>query len=301
MPRPLPPLNAARAFEAAARHLSFIKAAEELHVTPGAISQQVRALEEWVGRSLFRRLPKGVRLTDAGQELWPKITDAFDMIAEATTKTRNGSNTNLLTISAMPSVAARWLIPRLGRFTAAQPGIEVKIEATVKLSDFSSEDVDVAIRFGGGRYQGLFCELLMEELIFPVCSPAFLAQHGPFRTLDDLRATTLIHTHPDAPRHYLSWGWWFEEAGGSGIDIHRGPQFPLTHMSIAAAIGHQGVALASSMLIGDDLATGRLVRPMPHAVAPEDKYWLVCPEGREDEPAIAAFRAWAKDEASRPS
>jgi LysR family glycine cleavage system transcriptional activator len=296
MSRRLPPLNALRAFEAAARHLSFLKAGEELHVTPGAISQQVKALEEWLAVPLFRRQPRGVLLTDAGQTYWPVLRDLFDRLEAATQRILRDEATHLLTVSTLPSFAARWLIPRLGALHRALPHLEVRVVAAGDLANFVTDEVDVAIRFGRGSWPGLRAEFLMAEEVFPVCSPALLEGRHKLHGLDDLRHHTLLHEFTEPGVHELSWGKWLTQVGVSGIDVSRGPKFTYTHMCLLAAAAGQGVALATSVLIGDDLATGQLVRPFPHAVPSPFSYYFVCPEAACDRPKIAEFRAWMMQE-----
>jgi len=299
MPRRLPPLNAVRAFEAAARHLSFIKAAEELHVTPGAVSQQVKALEDWLGCVLFRRLARGVLLTDAGQSYWPELRDILDRLESVSQRIRAFDEGRELSVSTLPTLAARWLIPRLGSFRERSPGVEVRIVASVTLADFQRDGIDVGIRFGAGHYPGLHSELLMAEEVFPVCSPRLLEQGPPLRVPDDLRHYTLLHDLPDPNGvHELDWVKWLLAVGARGVDATRGPRFTYTHMSLQAAIAGQGVALATSVLIGDDLATGRLVRPLAEAIRSPFRYYLVCPEAALRSPKVASFRAWAIEQAA---
>jgi LysR family glycine cleavage system transcriptional activator len=299
MGRRLPPLNALRAFEAAARHLSFIKAADELAVTPGAVSQQVKSLEDQVGCALFRRLPRGVLLTDQGQRYSRRLTEIFDQLANATEEMRREVGPGTLTVSTMPSFAARWLIPRLGAFYQAAPGIGVRVLADTQMTDFSQGDVDVAIRYGGGKYAGLRSNLLFAEEVFPVCSPALMTGPHPLKTLADLKYHTLLHDEPNPGLHDLSWRFWLHAHAVTDIDTSRGPTFTFTHMSLQAAAAGQGVALATTAFIGDDLETGRLVRPFPDVFRSSYNYWLVYPEAAADRPKILAFRNWVLEEATR--
>lgn len=301
MRRRLPPLNAVRAFEAAARHLSFQKAGDELGVTAGAVAQQIKLLEGWLRRPLFRRRPsKGVALTEAGQRYAPAIGELLDGLQAATARlTRDSSN--ILTVSTVPSLAAHWLIPRLGAFRKRRPELEVRVLASVALSDFAHEDVDIAIRLGRGVYPGLHVDLLMDETIFAVCSPALLADPArPLREPADLRHHTLLHEEvdPAIPEH-ITWQRWLSAAGVADIvDAEHGPRFSHTFMALQAAATGQGVALATSALIGDNLTSGRLVRPFPLEVSTPYRYYVVCPEATADTPNIAAFRAWLADEAA---
>ncbi len=292
MARRLPPLNALRAFEAAARHLSFTRAAEELHVTQAAISHQVKALEEDLGRKLFRRLNRALRLTDDGQAYLPSVSKAFALLNEATSDLLTKQAPGPLTVSALPSFAARWLVPRLGRFRQIRPDIDLRIDPSVALADFAAGDVDVSIRYGRGKYPGLRADWLMAEDIFPVCSPTLLTGAHPLREPNDLAHHVLLHDegHGD-------WRTWLLAAGVEGVDPARGPIFTDSSMLILAAMAGQGVALARGVLAADELAAGRLVRPFTLSLPTEYAYYLVCPEATAGQPKIAAFRAWLLDEA----
>ena len=287
MARRLPPLNSLRAFEAAARHLSFTRAAEELHVTQAAISHQVKGLEEHLGRKLFRRLNRALLLTDDGQAYLPSVSRAFELLNEATHDLLTKQTPGPLTVSALPSFAARWLVPRLGRFRQQWPDIDLRIDPSAQLSDFSRGDVDVAIRYGRGKYPGLQTHWLMTEDIFPVCSPALLeGQHG-LGEPQDLEDHVLLHDdgHGD-------WRTWLLAAGVANIDPARGPIFTDSGMLIQAAVTGQGVALARGVLAADELAAGRLVRPFSLSLPTEYAYYFVCPEDSAEQPKIAAFRDW---------
>lgn len=298
--RRLPPLNAVRAFEAASRHASFQAAADELAVTPGAVAQQIKALEQWFGLALFRRLPsKGVALTPAGQRYAVAVSNLLDDLAEATARLVGQDNTNILTVSTVPSFASQWLIPRLGRFRQANPGLDVRVIAANGLTDFSKEDVDVVIRWGRGHYPGLWSQLLLEETFFPVCSPA-LVNHPehPLRSIEDLKHHTLLHEESEPLFHGSpDWQRWLAIAGATGIDARRGPRFTHTYLALQAAAAGQGVALVTSVLIGDDLTTGRLVRPFGPEVPGPYNYHLVCPPEALGLPKVELFRRWIEKEA----
>jgi LysR family glycine cleavage system transcriptional activator len=302
MSRRLPPLNSLRAFEAAARHLSFTKAAEELHVTPAAISQQVKNLEDYCGTPLFRRLTRALILTDAGQAVLPLLREGFDKLAEAMVRLEALERSGVLTVSVGPSFGAKWLVPRLDRFRAAHPEYDVRIDATDALADFGADGVDVALRYGRGVYDRLHADCLMAEVSFPVCSPSLLAGPHPLRRPDDLRHHTLLHVQwkmeSDAAPN---WRMWLRAAGVDGVDAERGPRFSMEGMAVQAAVEGQGVALASGSLVGDDLKAGRLVRPFPPAAgeATAFRYYLVYPEATAANPKVAAFRAWVMDEVAR--
>lgn len=294
MARRLPPLNALRAFEAAARHLSFTRAAEELHVTQAAISHQVKALEEHLGRKLFRRLNRALLLSDDGQAYLPSVSRAFALLNDATRDLLERDAPGPLTVSALPSFAARWLVPRLGRFRQIHPDIDLRIDPSAALTDFASGDVDVGIRYGRGKYSALRADWLMTEDIFPVCSPALLSGEHPLRAPGDLEHQVLLHDdgHGD-------WRTWLLAAGVDRVDPTRGPIFTDSSMLIQAAMAGQGVALARGVLAADELAAGRLVRPFTLSLPTEYAYYLVCPQNTAEQPKIAAFRDWLLDEARR--
>ncbi len=297
MARRLPPLNALRAFEAAARHLSFTRAAGELHVTQAAVSHQVKALEEHLGRKLFRRLNRALLLTDDGQAYLPSISRAFTLLNDATNDLLTKQAPGPLTVSALPSFAARWLVPRLGRFRQIRPDIDLRIDPSAELSDFAGGDVDVGIRYGRGKYPGMRADWLMTEDIFPVCSPALLEGPHPLRDPRDLQHQVLLHDdgHGD-------WRTWLLAAGVDRVDPARGPIFTDSSMLIQAAMAAQGVALARGVVAADELAAGRLVRPFTLSLSTAYAYYLVCPVNTAEQPKIAAFRDWLLDEArSEPS
>ncbi len=302
MNRHLPPLNSLRAFEASARHLSLKKAAEELHVTPAAVSHQVRALEEFIGAQLFRRLTRALRLTEAGQAALPLLREGFDKLAEAADAMRAEEQARVLTISVAPSFGAKWLIPRLDRFRAMHPEFDIRIDATDALVNFADDGVDVALRFGRGTYRNLRSVCLMPEVSVPVCSPRLLERDPPLRRPEDLRHHTLLHvqwrTEDDAAP---SWRMWLRAAGIDGVDAGRGPRFSAEGMALEAAIAGQGVALASAALVEGDLKAGRLVRPFPPSAsqATEFSYYLVYPEAKAGDPKVMAFRGWVLAEVGR--
>ncbi len=297
--RRLPPLTSLRAFEAAARHLNFEKAGDELAVTASAVGQQVKALEAWLGQPLFRRLPsKGVALTTTGERYAASLSGILDRLNEATARALRPEASRTLTVSTIASFAANWLIPRLGRLRERHPDLDVRVSVSTTRTDFAREDVDLAVRFGRGPWPGLRSDLLLEETFFPVCSAALLDdRQRPLREPDDLRHHTLLHESVEAIPDYVTWEVWLKAVGVQGIDTARGPRFPHTFLSLQAAASGQGVALATSVLIGDYLDAGRLVRPFPHEVKGTHQYHVVCPEASADRPAIADFRAWLLSEA----
>ncbi len=302
MARNLPPLNSLRAFETAARHLSFTKAAEELHVTPAAISHQIKALEEQMGVPLFRRLTRALRLTEVGQAALPPLRDGFDKLADGVELLRTQEDSGTVTVSLDPSFAAKWLVPRLDRFRAAHPDLDVRLDATDKLADFQRDNVDLAIRYGGGNYPGLEAERLLSEEIFPVCAPKLLEGPAPLAQPGDLRHHTLIHLEWDSEDVTApTWRMWLLAAGVHDLDFTRGPVFSMTSLALQAAIEGQGVALASSFLVADDLAAGRLVVPFDLSVCdPLDfAYHIVVPKRTADLAKVTAFKDWLLGEIAR--
>ena len=299
--RRLPPLNALRAFEAAGRHLSFSKAAAELNVTPAAISQQVRALEDHLGMPLFRRLNRALLLTDAGQLGLPAVSEGFERLADAVDAIKGSEDSNALAVSVSPSVAAKWLMPRLDRFYREHPEVDLRIDATSTVADFGADGIDVAIRYGPGEYPGMRVDILMAEEVFPVCSPALLEGDAPLREVSDLARFPLLHlAWVSQDESWPDWRMWLAAAGYPEIDTTRGPRFVQFGMAVEAAIKGMGVALGSTAVVADDLASGRLVKPFDLTLAPPFKYYLVCPERTADRPIIAAFRDWILREAGEP-
>jgi LysR family glycine cleavage system transcriptional activator len=302
MSRRLPPLNGLRAVEATARHLSFSKAAEELAVTPAAVSQQVKLIEDYYGVRLFTRLTRALRLTDAGQAALPPLREGFDKLAEAAQRLRAHDETGIITVSVAPSFGAKWLVPRLHRFRAAHPEYDLRIDAIDDLVTFEEDDVDVALRYGRGVYEGLRAECLMSDITVPVCSPVLLGGPHPIVTPDDLRYHTLLHVQWRMEKDAApNWRMWLLAAGVSDIDTERGPRFNADSLAVEAALEGQGVELASAPLVQRDLRAGRLVQPFPPEItqAMAFGYYLVYPETRADTPKVAAFRGWVMDELAR--
>ena len=300
MNRRLPPLNALRAFEAAARHLSISKAAAELSVTPAAVSHHVKALEEVLGIQLFHRLNRALMLTDAGQLFVPGLRDGFERLTQAVETVAAQREGGALTVSTGPSFAAKWLVPRLDRFRAAHPDTDLRIDATDRAVDFARENADIAIRYGAGDYPGLRAERLFTDVAFPVCSPGLCEGPPPLRTPADLCRHTLLHvdwaTQPDtAP----SWHMWLLAAGVTDIDASRGPRFSDDSMAVQAAIQGQGVALTSAVLVADDLAASRLCRPFDLSLPMIFAYYVVPPETTAARPKVAAFFDWILEETAR--
>lgn len=298
MARRLPPLNALRAFEAAARHLSISKAADELNVTPAAVSHQVKALEDTLGLPLFRRLNRALMLTDPGQLLLPGLRDGFDALAQAVARIEAEQDHASLTVSVGPSIAAQWLVPRLDRFRRTCPDIDLRIDATDRVIDFAREDADVAIRYGAGDYPGLRTELLFTDAMVPVCSVKLCKGPPPLREPGDLKDHTLLHVEWDNHKESATnWHMWLLAAGVSHVDANRGPRFSQDSMAVQAAVEGHGVALIGSRLVADDLAVGRLVRPFDLSLPSAFATYVVAPESAMTRPKVAAFFDWILGEA----
>lgn len=291
-----PPLIAARSFVAAARHKSFLKAAAELHVTPAAISHQVKRLEEYLGQTLFIRLNRAVVLTDEGTSLALQLEEIFSRLEAALDPAQFGARSTIH-ISAMPSLAAKWLAPRLPDFEARHPQWQVRLTEDNSLVDFTSGNTDLALRYGAGDYPGFASRRWMDAGIFAVCSPALL-DRLPLCTAADLRHHTLIH---DQSSHQAlgppGWAVWLETAMVDDIDVSRGPLFPSIFHGIEAALAGHGVALAPEPLVVPDLASGRLVRPFTLELANPYAFWIVCPAEHLEEDRVRAFSAWLLSQA----
>lgn len=290
----LPSLNALRAFEVAARHLSFKEAGRELSVSRGAVSQQVKALEIELGVPLFHRLTRQIVLSVEGQTLLPKVRQAFQIISSATESLLPDERDTTLTISTFPSFAAKWLVPRLGSFTERYPEIDVRIGSTHELVALGQGGVDLAIRQGQGAYPGLHNDLLVQADMFPVCSPELLKQGPPLGEPSDIQHHHLLHN-----RRAEEWGLWLRAHGVEGIDLTHGTRFSDDSLVLEAAINGQGVAITREPLAAADLEAGRIVRPFRQTTPDLFAYYLVCPLENVDLPKIAAFRAWIIEEMKR--
>lgn len=299
MSRRLPPLNALRAFEVAARHESFAKAADELAVTPAAVSQQIRLLEADLGITLFRRLPRGLVLTKAARAALPELRRAFDHLARAVESIQVWSLAGPLQVTVIPSFATRWLVPRLTGFVQAYPDIEVTVRAEIRTVDFAREPVDLGLRYGKGTYPGLDARLLLTEEVFPVCAPALLSGPKPLRRVEDLRQHVLLHDRQlSGEEPSLYWRHWLRDAGLGDMDGDRGPGFTDATMLLDAAVRGMGVALGRSALVADDLAAGRLVRPFAVARPADYAYYVVMPPGHAANPRVQLFTAWLEEQAA---
>jgi len=293
MPRQLPPLNALRAFEAAARSESFTRAAEELFVTQGAVSHQVKLLEATLGIKLFNRERQRLVITDAGREYLNVVRDALDRIAAGTERIVQRQNSGALTVSTSPDFAAKWLVNRLGRFAEAHPGIDLRISATMHHVDFAREDVDVAVRHGAGNWGGLDAVRLCSEELFPVCSPKLMSGRNRITKPADLLKFPLLHLDD-----WKAWSRWLDAAGISDFKMPRGPALNRASMLIDAAIDGQGIALARTALAAWDLINGRLARPFALGLRLSNTYWIVCPKATSAKPKITTFRDWLLAEAA---
>lgn len=292
MLRRLPPLNALKAFEAAARHESFTRAAEELCVTQGAVSHQVKALEAELGIKLFNRERQRLIITEAGRDYLAVLRDAFDRIAVGTERLIQRQSSGVLTVSTSPDFAAKWLVHRLGRFAEAYPGIDLRVSATLHHIDFAREDVDLAVRHGDGNWPGLDVVRLSAEQLFAVCSPKLLAGRHRLSKPSDVLKFPLLHLDDRK-----AWSKWL---GAAGIDaeLSQGPVLNRASMVIDAAVDGQGIALARTTLAAWDLINGRLVRPFAEALRLSKTYWIICPKATSTLPKILTFRNWLLAEAA---
>ena len=294
MLRRLPPLNALKAFEAAARHESFTRAAEELCVTQGAVSHQVKALELELGVKLFNRERQRLIITDAGREYLSTLRDAFDRIALGTERLLQRQSSGVLTVSTSPDFAAKWLVNRLGRFAEDHPSIDLRVSATLQHVDFAREDVDLAVRHGDGSWPGLEVTRLSVEYLFAVCSPKLLTGRNRLVKPADVLKFPLIHVDDRK-----DWARWLEAAGVDQAELSHGPVLNRASMVIDAAIDGQGIALARTTLAATDLISGRLVRPFAEELRLSKTYWIVCPKATAKLPKITMFRDWLLGEAAR--
>ena len=293
----LPPLNAIRAFEAAARHMSITLAADELSVTPGAVSRQIKILEETLGLQLLSRGHRQISLTRHGNAYYRSVSSALTLLRDASRKLQRRKPRKQLKIRAYTTFAMRWLIPRLSAFHAAHRDIEVLLTASLDPVDFRKEDIDGAIRLGDGNWRGVHCHRLVANILAPVASPALLARPPKLRRAADLAHHTLLHSiaRPD------DWRYWLEAAGVDHlIDAQAGMTYESSAMSYAAAVEGQGVAIAQLFLVEQDLREGRLVLPFKKHVDMGDfTYYLVTPSHREESESMATFRVWLMEQFER--
>jgi LysR family glycine cleavage system transcriptional activator len=305
------PLNALRAFEAAARHLSFKKAAKELHVTAGAVSHQIKVLEDHLGVALFRRLTRALELTPEAQSMLPKVREGLDNLLEAVERVRARDNTTALIVIAPPNFAARWLIPRLSRFTTAHPNLELHVASRPTMIDGressavpepvadAQDSPMVMVRFGNGRYPGQHVDEVFSARYVPVCSPRLLLGDHPLRKPEDLRYHTLLHDDTVVEEGARpSWGDWLESVGVTDIDATRGPHFSDASLSFEAAIEGMGVTLAMKPLVRSEIEAGRLVVPFDISAPASYAYYLVTPEVNGAHRPVQQFREWLLEEAA---
>jgi LysR family glycine cleavage system transcriptional activator len=285
MPSILPPLETFRFFEAAARHLNFTHAAKEMHVTHGAVSQRVKRLEEHLGTPLFRRRGRGMLLTDEGRRLLERVRAAISEITEGVEAIRPNNTDRILTISTVPCLAAYWLLPRLADFNERHPDMQVNIRATLSLTDFTRDGVDMAVRFGPGTWAGLISIKLRDERLVPVCSPALRGGRLP-RVPSDLLKMPLLHDERQP------WSIWFEAVGLEYRDAGEGPRYSDENLLLPAAIGGLGVALARASLVEAELASGRLVQLFSRSVPTRYSYFIVYPPRSKSFGKIQVFQEW---------
>ncbi|WP_119460809.1 transcriptional regulator GcvA [Rhodospirillaceae bacterium SYSU D60014] len=283
----LPPLNALRLFEAAGRHQSFKLAAEELHLTPSAVSHGIVSLERWLGVNLFDRGPRGISLTVAGQDYLPYVSEALSMIATGTQRLPSRRTDRRILVSVAPTFATNWLLPNLHKFHKQHPPIVVSIDTARRQLDFPTDGVDLAIRMGRGPWPGLASVKLMQEWLVPVCSPTYLSTLGADGAAR-LAGVTLLHVVSATE----DWAAWLEAAGIGDVDLSRGFQFDTARIAFDAAASGLGIAIGRKPLVDRDLASGRLVRALDPVVPAATAYWLVSSEAAENRPEIAAFKRW---------
>jgi LysR family glycine cleavage system transcriptional activator len=285
----LPSLNGLRAFESAARHLSFTQAAAELNVTQTAISHQIRRLEEELGIRLFIRQNRALSLTPQARDYLPGIRAAFNDLRLATDRLQRKDNDRVLTVSTLASLAAKWLLPRLSAFQEAYPQIDVRITTSTSLVDFKTDDVDAAIRYGRGQWPGLRADWLTADHLFPVCSPALLEGDNPLRSPEDLANHTLLHSSG----YEDDWRVWLTAAGiPTNVSKHPGLTFDMIFMTLQAAIDGLGVAVGRTTYVEGDIAKGRLVVPFDIRLPADAGFYLVSPEATANRPKLKAFREW---------
>ena len=298
MRRKLPPLKSLIAFEAAARHMSITKAADELCVVPAAVSHHVRALEDWLGAPLFRHENRALVLTDTGRAYTQDLKTVLDALADATSAVMSGGRSDRLAVTAPPSFTTKWLLPRLQRFRERHPEIDLNLSVSASLTDCTHESTDVAIHYSRGEYHDLHAVRLGEVELFPVCRPGTLLDgRAPPKEVAELSGHTLLHDDMLRVNERMDWRYWLQSAGAPNVEIaERGLHFNQAAMAYQAAIDGHGIVLAKSILVGLDLANRRLVRPFAHGCRTGHYYCFICRPSRKANPKIAAFGAWLQDE-----
>ena len=287
MHRRLPPLNALKAFEAAARHLSFTRAADELFVTQAAVSHQIKALEEFLSLKLFIRRNRTLLLTEEGQAYFLELKDIFKNLQDATERLLARGSKGAITVATPPSFASQWLVPRISKFSLAYPDIDVRLKAVDFDEGFLADDIDVAIYYGRGRWSGIQAEKLHTEFLTPLCSPSLFQGSKPLNSLADLKHHVLLH---DSSR--AIWKMWLKHFNVFGVNVNQGPVFSHSMMVMQAAALGQGIALGNSVLAKPELDAGRLIMPFEEKLESRDAYYLVYHEGQGESGKIAAFREW---------
>jgi LysR family glycine cleavage system transcriptional activator len=290
-------LNALRAFEASARHQSFSAAAAELNVTPAAVSQLVRGLEEWLGLPLFHRSKNKqarLQLTTAAERALPDIQAGFDRLVSGMEKLKAGAVNSVLTVTLSPAFAAKWLLPRIDKFQLLHPETDVRLDTHLKTVDFVTQHIDIGVRYGAGVWTGLISEKLMDEEVYPVCSPSFIQKHGPIETLDALIDHTLIHDlSMDADAGFPTWKKWLQSCGVQDIDTTRGLRINNSAAVLQTVIEGHGIALARSVMAADDLSAGRIVRLFSGVTFNSPlAYYVVYRSEGADIPRIMNFKDW---------
>lgn len=290
-------LNALRAFEAVARHLSFARAAGELSVTPGAVSQQIKLLEDYYGVALFRRNGRHIALTNEALDIVPELSTAFDLLVRATARLQSQGLGGIVNVTVPPTFAVKWLAQRLGDFTLDHPGVQIRVESTERLVDLRREQSDIAIRYGGGSWDGLHADHLFDERLMPVCSPAYI-KINPMNSLEDLVAARLIHdrTMLSTRLEFPDWNSWLADAGVEAPE-EGALQFSSSLAAIQAAIDGHGVILGRSALIDEELKNGRLIAPFERTSWSGYGYYVVSLDQAPLAPRIETFRQWLLDEA----
>jgi LysR family glycine cleavage system transcriptional activator len=297
----LPPLGALQAFVAVARHLSFSKAAEELHVTPAAITHQVHNLEHNLGTRLLQRNTRYVTLTQTGEACLPELVQALEMLKSAVKNARVTTDRAVLNVSVSPAFASKLLLPRLPEFSERHADIDIRVSASAQLADLSNGDTDLAIRFGPGKYRGAYVERMLPESVAPMCAPALLSKANGIKVAGDLRSHKLIHdVSIVTPEVQPDWRAWLAKAGANGIDPARGLRFSLADLALQAAINGFGVVLGRKTLARDDLRDGRLALPFELELPVSFSYFVVIPTSKFKDQAVGKFRDWLMAIAAEP-
>jgi LysR family glycine cleavage system transcriptional activator len=287
----LPPPIALRSFEAAARNLSFTRAASELNVTQAAISHQVKLLEQNLGVPLFVRLTRKILLTTEGQSLYSVVNESFNSIAEVSESLRRGTEDEILNVSLTPYFSAKWLTVRLSRFWASHPKIDLRLHHTAQPGNFEQNEIDIAISWGQDDWSGLDTRLLLSARVVPVCSPGLITRDRPLNSIDDLYQYTLLHEND-----YSLWTLWLKRSGVKDVNLRRGSTMDDANVILQAAIDGQGIALGADLLLQDELASGKLIMPFDPTLSMKYAYYIVYQAGALERPKINAFYQWLLQE-----